>query len=194
MSKPAPGNNSSSRLLSKTVLNFIYCFFRWQVYLLHVRSVLSKKRMLLRRWRGIHNDSIHYRDQLYQFRASASKESSSAAFPVSLISSAALHCHPSSALIRAWAQFTSLSSASKRGELHKEHSYRAMLKPSTGGLTALCQMGFAVLFIPSGKTRSRQMTIHQRQLWSKITEGKSTERMDCCFTRTFKGKFCVGAG
>lgn len=109
--------------------------------------------------KGVHNDSIHYRDQLYQFRALASKESSSSAFPMSLIASEALHCHPSSALIRAWAQFTSLSSASKRGELHKEHSYRAMFKPSTGGLTALCQMGFAVPFIPSGKTRSQQMKI-----------------------------------
>lgn len=144
--------------------------------------------------KGVHNDSIHYRDQLYQFRALASKESSSSVFPGSLISSAALRCHPSSALIRAWAQFTSLSSASKRGELHKEHSYRAMFKPSIGGLTALCQMGFAVPLIPSGKTRSQQMKIHQRQLWSRITEEKRTERpcqMDCCFTRKFKGKFGV---
>lgn len=94
--------------------------------------------------KGVHNDSIHYRDKLYQFRSLVSKESSSTASPMSLISSAALHCHPSSGLIRAWAQFTSVSSASKRGELRKEHSYRAAFKASTGGPTPLCPMGFAV--------------------------------------------------
>lgn len=99
--------------------------------------------------KGVHNDNIHYHDKLYQFRALVSKESSSTASPVSLISSAALHCHPSSGLIRAWAQFTSVSSASERGELHKEHSYRAAFKLSTGGLTPLCQMGFAVPKHPS---------------------------------------------
>lgn len=115
---------------------------------------------------GVHNDSIHSRDKLYQFRASVSKESSSTASPASLISSAALHCHPSSGLIRAWAQFTSVSSASKRRELHKEHSYRAMFKPSTGGPTPLCQTGFAVRKRPStfrlARRENQRMEIHQR--------------------------------
>lgn len=114
--------------------------------------------------KGVHNDSIHYRDKLYQFRSLVSKESSSTASPMSLISSAALHCHPSSGLIRAWAQFTSLSSAPKRGELHNEQSERAVFKPSTGGPTPLCQMGFAVSKCPLTFPLARQEVNERRYI------------------------------
>lgn len=129
--------------------------------------------------KGIHNDNIHYRDKLYQFRALVSKESSSAALPVSLISSAALHCHPSSGLISPIyisEQWTEACFKKRRA------SQRALLQSHVQTLhrraDGIVSDGFrSSLDIPSGKTRSQRMKIHQRQLWSRFNWQKHTMRL-----------------
>ncbi len=134
--------------------NLIHCYSHKYTY---CTSIVSSPRKECSRdaEKGVHKDSTHYRDKLYQFRALMSKEMSSTASPVSLISSTALNCHPSRGLIRAWAQFTSVSSASTRGELHKEHSYRAAFKLSTDAIVwDGIHSSQAPLDIQSGKTRS----------------------------------------
>lgn len=129
--------------------------------------------------KGVRNDGIHYHDKLYQFRALVSKEWSSAAPPVSLISSAALHCHPSSGLISPIyisEQWTEACFKKRRA------SQRALLQSHVQTLhrraDGIVSDGFrSSLDIPSGETRNRRMKVQQRHLWSRFTRQKSTMRL-----------------